>query len=84
MGMDWPSTFRADLSIQTYQDLANVHPFSLTGMPKLFPLRSTLTSKAWERTPHATIPMTHIRHMVNTFGAEPALRNFQSNDRRWK
>jgi hypothetical protein len=27
MEMDWPSTFRADLSIQTYQDLANVAVF---------------------------------------------------------
>jgi 2,4-diketo-3-deoxy-L-fuconate hydrolase len=32
MEMDWRSTFRADLSIQTYQDLANV----------------TLASKAWK------------------------------------
>jgi hypothetical protein len=26
MEMDWPSTFRTDLSIHTYQDLANVQP----------------------------------------------------------
>src|SRR5580704_3724872 len=33
MEMDWPSTFRADLSIQTYQHLANLQPFPLTGAP---------------------------------------------------
>ena len=76
MEMDWPSTFRADLSIQTY--------LSLTGVAKNLSFSFDSYIKGMERTRHATIPMMHIHQTVNTFAGQPALRNFQSNERRRK
>jgi hypothetical protein len=53
MEMDWPSTFRADLSIPT-------HLFVDWCGKKSFLFVRLLHQKAWEGTRHATIPMMHI------------------------